>query len=152
MELVINELHLENPPWKLRNKLISKMMEPNKSLLDLGCGAKNLLKYYTPTDYLGLDGMPCADIVCNLDEDFQNLVNPGWDYAVSSGVLEYVLNPELYLKRQKGLADKYILTWHPSPLWGRMPFDRIEEVIKKHYKIIDEQPWGAQKVYMCIDI
>ena len=145
MELVINELHLEKPPWRFRNKLISKMMEPNKSLLDIGCGAKNLLQYYTPTDYLGLDGMPGADIVCNLDEDFQKLVTPGWDYAVSSGVLEYVSNPALYLKRQLGLANLYIFTWHPSAIWGRMSFDKIEELIENFYTIIEIQKWGAQK-------
>ena len=39
------------------NKVIAENLLPNKSVLDLGGGAANLLKYYSPTDYMCVDGM-----------------------------------------------------------------------------------------------
>ena len=58
---------LQNPHWEHRNRIISEIMLPNKTVIDLGCGAKNLLKFYTPTKYLGVDGIPSADLTLDLN-------------------------------------------------------------------------------------
>lgn len=152
MELVISPLHLEKPPWRLRNKLISKMIEPDKTILDIGCGARNFLNYYKPKKYFGIDGMPDvgADLVTDLNEDYNLLVEPGWDYAINSGMLEFVYDPEAFLDKQKHLASEFIFTWHRDKISGRMSFERIEEIIKINYKIVDIQPWGSQRVYRCL--
>lgn len=154
MELVISPLHLQKPPWRLRNKLISKMIEPNKTILDIGCGAKNFLKYYEPKKYLGIDGMEGvgADIIANVDEDYHLLLDSGWDYAINSGMLEFVKNPRLFLDKQKTLAAEYIFTWHLDKGSGRMSFERIEDIIKENYTILEIEPWGSQRVYRCCPI
>ena len=99
MDLCISELHLRRPPWRLRNKVIAENLLPNKSVLDLGGGAANLLKYYSPTDYMCVDGMdmPEVDKKLDLNTDYQKKLPNNWDYAVNSGILEYVYNIELYL-------------------------------------------------------
>jgi hypothetical protein len=151
MELVISELHLRKPPWRFRNKLISKMIEPNKTIIDIGCGAKNFLDYYDAKKYFGIDGMPDvgADLVTDLNQDFRPLVDSGWDYAINSGMIEFVKDVRVFLDRQKHLANEYIFTWHLDKFSGRMSFERIEDIIKENYEILEMQPWGSQRVYRC---
>lgn len=152
MDLCISELHLRRPPWRLRNKVIAENLLPNKSVLDLGGGAANLLKYYSPTDYMCVDGMdiPEVDKVIDLNTDYQNELTNNWDYAVNSGILEFVANVELYLDRQKSLAKEYIFTWHPDKLMGKQGHDWIQEIIKKNYSIEKSISWGPQKIYRCL--
>ena len=151
MDLCISEIHLRNPPWRLRNKLIASHLEKNKSVIDIGGGAANLLNYYTPSNYLCLDGMPIPEVnlVIDLNSDYQTQVPAGWDYAVNSGILEYVNRTDEFLFKQKNLASEYIFTWYPDKLMGRMSFDRIEAIIKENYEIQYSVPWGAQKLYKC---
>ena len=151
MELVIGELHLRRPPWAMRNKLIAEHLEKNKSVIDIGCGATNLLKYYKPSKYFGIDGMPMpeVDLVIDLNTDYQTQVPAGWDYAVNSGILEYVKSVDEFLFKQKDLAKEYIFTWYPEKLMGRMSFSRIEDIIQQNYSIQYSVPWGSQKLYKC---
>lgn len=137
-----------NPHWEDRNRIISEMMEPNKTVIDLGCGAKNLLKFYTPSRYLGVDGLPSADLVVDLDSNFEL---PGhWDYAVNSGILEFVIRPDLYLEKIKTISQDYFFSWWRGPGWGRMPFDALETLISKNYKIVEIREMGlVNRIYKC---
>lgn len=154
MELVISEFQLRRPHWRERNKIIAlELMEPNKSVLDIGCGAKNLQWYYkTYTDYLGLDGMPIeeVDLVIDLNSDWPSQVKPGWDYAINSGILEFVDFPEKLLQQQKDLAKEYIFTWYQFPGEGRMDVDSMQRVIEQWYTVIDTRMWGKQKIFKCV--
>lgn len=151
MELSISELHLKLPPWRLRNKTIAEnFLEPNRSVLDLGCGAKNLLKYYKPSEYLGIDGMPTGDREVDLDGDFHLDLTDGWDYAVNSGIIEYVQFPEQYLIKQKGLAKEFIFTWWQGKGSGRMNNDSMQKLIEETYEVIYKEPWGSQMIFKCV--
>lgn len=153
MELVHSHILLKKPHWAPRNKMIAnEFLDPFKSVLDLGCGAKNLLKFYHPQEYLGLDGydIPEVDMVVDLDTEFQHNIKSGWDYCVNSGVLEYVENFRALLKRQKELAKEYIFTWDRMPGWGRLPFEEVEKIISEDYEIIKKKNWGKnQRVWKC---
>ena len=46
MDLSIGEFHLRKPPWRERNRLIAQQLQENKSVIDIGGGAANLLNYY----------------------------------------------------------------------------------------------------------
>jgi len=153
MELVISPFQLRKAPWRLRNKLIAEMMEPNKSVLDIGCGAKNLQWYYRSyTDYLGIDGLPIeeVDLVLDLNSEWQTNIEPGWDYAVNSGILEFVDFPDKLLQQQLGLANEYIFTWWQGKGHGRMNNDSMQTVIEQWYNVIDKKPWGPQMVFKCV--
>ena len=141
--------HLKAPHWTRRNKLIGEeILLPNKSVLDLGCGAKDLLKYYHPSTYLGVDIAETADLIVNFDEEFE--LPGGWDYIVNSGILEYVDNLDRYLEKISKLGNEYIFTWWQGIGYGRMSIDRVkEEFIKKYYKIEYETRWGPQMVVRC---
>lgn len=150
MELY-NPIHMISPHWEWRNQLIGNMLMPKKTVIDLGCGARNLLKYYEPAEYLGVDGIPSADLILDLDNDFKL---PGhWDYAINSGILEFVIRPDLYLEKIKTIADEYIFSWWRGPGWGRMQFNQLESLISSNYKIIEIREVGlVNKVYRCKSI
>ena len=140
--------YMKSPHWEYRNKMISDMMEPNKTVIDLGCGAKNLLKFYTPAAYLGVDGVPSADLVVDLNSDFK--LPDGWDYAVNSGILEFVNRPDLYLDKIKTISKEYFFSWWKGVGWGRMPFDEIEQLISENYTIIEIKKMGlVNRLYKC---
>jgi cyclopropane fatty-acyl-phospholipid synthase-like methyltransferase len=141
--------HLKVPHWTRRNKLIGEeILLPNKSVLDLGCGAKDLLKYYNPSKYLGVDIAETSDLIVNFDEEFE--LPGGWDYIVNSGILEYVDNLDRYLEKISKLGNEYVFTWWQGIGHGRMSIDRVkEEFIKKYYKIEYETRWGPQMVVRC---
>lgn len=142
--------NLINPHWTERNKLIAtKLLEPNKTVLDLGCGAKDLLRYYKPTKYLGVDGIPEADMVIDLNLDFK--IPSGFDYTVCSGIFEHIDRPDILLKKILGLSKEYIFTWWSSPGYGRMSHDKFECLIQKNYTIINRLNWGpVQVLYKCV--
>jgi 2-polyprenyl-3-methyl-5-hydroxy-6-metoxy-1,4-benzoquinol methylase len=149
MEL-FNPRHLIAPHWNGRNKLIvDQFLEPNKSILDLGCGAKPILKMYAPSNYLGVDGLPTADRVIDLNSDFT--LPAGWDYVLCSGIFEHINLPNKLLKKVRGLGNEYIFTWWTGIGYGRMPHSAMEDLIRQDYKIIKESNWGAvQKIYKCV--
>ena len=135
-----------NNGWSKRNSRIASLLEDNKTVLDLGCGYKNLLDHYTPYNYLGVDWFDYADIVLNLYEDFHLQIPNGWDYVISSGVMEYLDNIEDYLKKVNGLGKTYIFTWWAKP--DRYTHDEVKNYIKKNYRIISEND-SAQRIYLC---
>jgi hypothetical protein len=149
MEL-FNPRHLISPHWNGRNQLIvTEFLEKDKSILDIGCGAKPILKLYKPSSYVGVDGLPIADSVIDLNQDF--ILPGGWDYVLCSGIFEHVDFPDRLLKKVKGLGKEYIFTWWTGIGYGRMSHERMELLIQQDYKIIKELPWGpVQKIYKCI--
>jgi hypothetical protein len=140
------------PYWAGRNKLIAdEFLQPNKSILDLGCGSKNLLKFYSPIKYLGVDGIGEADIIVDLNSNF--ILPSGWDYAVNSGILEYLNNIEKYFVNIRGLATEFVFTWWTGTGYGRMSHSQIETLISKYFCITHEKYWSpVQKVYKCFKI
>lgn len=141
-----NNEKYKNPgkEWAERNQRIASLFDENKSVLDLGCGYKNLLKYYTPSNYLGVDWFEHADITINLNDDF--VLPAGWDYVVSSGVLEYLDNVENYLTKIKELGNTYIFTWRAKE--DRYSYDEIRTLIEKQYIILSEDN-NPQRIYVC---
>ena len=140
--------YMKAPHWEHRNKMISEMMVPNKKVIDLGCGAKNLLKFYKPSVYLGVDGIPSADLIIDLNSDFK--LPGGWDYAVNSGILEFVNRPDLFLEKIKTTSKEYFFSWWKGEGWGRMPFRDLENLISINYDIVEIREMGlVNRLYKC---
>lgn len=153
MNLDVGEYQLRKPHWRLRNKLIAdKLLEPNKSVLDLGGGARNLLWYYKPSKYCNVDGMDMREVdkVLDLDGDWYDHVEGGWDYCVNSGILEYLKNVPLFLEQQKPFAKEHIFSWWPgNPIFGRQKQPWFVSILEQNYEILDSEVWGEQCVYKC---
>ena len=75
-------------PWSDRWVFVKNYIPDNTSIIDFGCGNKELLDYVNPTRYLGVDRLSCADLVADLDQNF--VLHDKFDLALLLGVLEYV--------------------------------------------------------------
>jgi len=138
----------QNPPagWQNRNKTIAELLDPNKSVLDLGCGYKNFLKFYNPSKYLGVDNFAEADIVLDLNLPFKLPTN--WDYIINSGVLEYLDDVTNYINRISNLGSQFIFSWWQKPNTTRMSYENIEATLLEYYKIEKKINIG-QCIYLC---
>jgi len=145
-----NQELLKNAHWTLRNKEISTFLLPNKKILDMGCGGKDFLKYYQPSIYLGVDVIPGADLIIDLDTDFENKIQNDWDYVINSGILEYLENIESYLKKIKHLGKTFVFTWYQGIGYGRPSNEVIIKLLSNNYIIEKEINWGGQKIFLCI--
>lgn len=146
---------LINPSWTSRNKLIASMIPKDQSILDLGCGAKDFLNYYTPKKYLGVDCVDTADIKCDLNSNLD--LPSGWDYVINSGILEYLDDIPAYLKKVSKFGSVYIFTWHPSKAkWSPnkpvISHEDFKNIISIDYNIVETNVWTKQIVIKCTPI
>ena len=107
--------------WRVRNKEITKLIKGfNGSVLDLGCGDKDILNYFVPrkgvhiTKYIGLDRVATADIVTDFNKEIVPLKDE-YDLGLAIGLLEYLENPMEVLKAYKPFAKRWIILTHHSP-------------------------------------
>lgn len=93
--------------WSDRNRFITPFIVPNSTIIDYGCGHKDILNYYTPKDYVGLDLNPDADVIVDLNE--YEPIRTNYDYALVLGVLEYLEDPFTFLNKVKNTANTFII-------------------------------------------
>ena len=151
-----------NPRWTRRNRFISDLINQNSTVLDLGCGSKDLLRYLKmPANYFGIDyNQPYADLSINFNNDF-SLPKDNWDYIVCSGLLEYLINLDKFFNTIKNNASVYILTFY-KPKGKRGAFgnpntlesvDEFEMLVSKYFDIIQlTQKMKQHNIYVCKDI
>lgn len=107
--------HEYKTAWSGRNRKIAKLLHDSRfrgSILDLGCGDKDVLRYLRPkqqpTEYLGLDRVPPADII--IDFNTQTYAPPKvYDLGLVLGVLEYLEDPWNFLEHYKQYANRWII-------------------------------------------
>jgi hypothetical protein len=104
----------KEPGWDERNKIIAARIPPGSSVIDLGAGAQTLREHlpegcvYQPYDLV----KTTPDVVL---VDFNRGIYPELpapvDFAICSGVLEYVIDPMALLVRLPGLAREVIVSY-----------------------------------------
>jgi hypothetical protein len=156
MKYIKTPASITKPGWSKRNKKIATFIEHDKSVLDLGCGARDLLKYITPSRYTGIDyNSEYADLTINFNQHFT--LPPGlWNYVIVSGVLEYLHDANHFLKQIKNAGETYIITmwWryknieNPAQLPSFYDYGRI---IEDNFTIVDTSKWKNHTIYICKD-
>jgi hypothetical protein len=104
----------EPPPWDERNKVIAALIPDNRSVLDLGSGAQTLRNYLKPgCRYQPCDLVRSSDdvLLCDFNAGIYPKVDNEFDYAICSGVLEYVRAPEEFLTRLCSMGKHVILSY-----------------------------------------
>jgi hypothetical protein len=104
----------EDPLWDERNRIIAGLIPENSSVLDLGSGAQTLRKHLKP----GCDYQPC-DIIqnspnvlfCDFNAGIYPAVTMSYDYAVCSGVLEYIRRPQEFLAVTSGFGIEMFVSY-----------------------------------------
>ena len=94
-------------PWSDRWAFVKDYLDNGTSIIDFGCGNKEVLDYITPSNYLGVDHLPTADLIADLNYPLR--LSGHYDVALLLGVLEYVTDPDLTLSYISHYADKFIV-------------------------------------------
>lgn len=145
-----------NPGWTGRNEAIAAYIEPSTSILDLGCGSKDLLKYTSPSTYCGVDHFSntVADVQIDLNSDF-HLPEGTWDTIVCSGLLEYLEDLDHFFFRIKPKVNKLIITFWRSAATGinnpNVPQSTavFEDILKSHFTVTHQSLWKGHDIYVC---
>jgi len=99
---------LNEPTWASRNIFLQTFNLENKSVVDFGCGDKSILNYCKFKEYLGIDKNSNADIVTDLN-NYDFTLPKKYDVGIILGVLEYLDNPEKFLKFVSPFAKTFII-------------------------------------------
>lgn len=122
-------------PWSDRFLFLENYIPKNVSIIDFGCGNKQILDYCSPTRYLGIDLCEEADLKIDLNKEFS--INDKYDLGLMLGLLEHVHNSEFTLKNCLKYADKFLILtssakmkaeWHNS-----FNEQSIKELLEKHF-------------------
>jgi len=142
-----------------RAKIISKYIDPDSKILDIGCGDGTIIEYLSknnkPKEIVGIDiskravdyvkekGFDAFEIDI-LSEDFiKFLANKKFDYIIITEVLEHIKDPEKVILAIKNHFTKSIFVSIPNAgfflhrlrlLFGRFPLVMIQQNIKEHIR------------------
>lgn len=146
-------------PLLARARVISKYIEPNATILDIGCGNGTFLKYIRdnnqPKHIVGIDissksvehvkslGVDAyqIDITSSQLKDF--LEGKTFDYIVIAELLEHIQNAEDIVLAIKGHVKKNVFITIPNTgyfehrlrlLFGKFPVVMIQQHIKEHIR------------------
>ena len=103
----------QKPSWDGRNQLIASWIPPGSSVIDVGAGAMTLEQYLAPgTDYTPLDVVTRSDRTLRVNFNTYEIpqLTRIHDYAVCSGVLEYIIPVHLFLDTVSKWARHIILS------------------------------------------
>ncbi len=153
-----------------RAEIISKYIEQNSKILDIGCGDGTVIDYLSknnsPIKIIGIDISKKAveytkkrgyeaykmDIA---SEDFKNFVKKNaFDYIIITEVLEHIQEPEKIMLSIKGSFNKSIFASIPNSgfilcrlrlLFGKFPITVIVYHIKEHIRFWTHQDF----LYWC---
>ena len=138
-------------PWSNRWAFVKEYIPNNTSIVDFGCGNKESLDYITPTRYLGVDRLPNADLVADLDHPF--FLNDKFDVALLLGVLEYVNDPEYTLTNIVPTANCFIvlsLAVKQKSNWQRAFTEHsITQLLGRYFQTIDNYRHGRYILSVC---
>ncbi len=109
-----------------RNRLIGALIAPGSSVLDVGAGTQVLRRFlpdgceYQPCDLQPAPGV----LVCDLNSGQMPAISHRYDVLVASGVLEFLRDPEAFLRRVHSLCETLLFSYRvrlPSePRWQRL--------------------------------
>lgn len=123
------------PSWDSRNKVIATLVPTGVSVLDIGAGAQTLrthlkgLSLYTPCD---LFPTTPDTLICDFNRGILPQVTRRHDFAICSGVLEYVRQPMPFLEFVRENSKAVILTYNVR-LPGASITDRLANDWINHF-------------------
>ncbi len=99
--------------WNPRTEMIAKMIQPDSSIIEFGAGRKILKNYIDGScRYQPSDCVDRGDDTLILDLNTTDLPNlPPYDYAVFSGVIEYLTDVSRVVKWLNTFAEHTVLSY-----------------------------------------
>ena len=131
-------------PWSSRNLFVKNYIPENISIVDFGCGNKEILDFCNPSEYLGIDITDAADLKIDLNSKFD--LNKIFDIGLLLGVLEYVEDPNFTLTNVKKFAKKFIILSLPvkqKVSWKRAFTDEsLNTLLTSHFTNVSHHRHG----------
>lgn len=138
-------------PWSNRLKFVKNHIPHNLSIIDFGCGNCEARDVVHAARYVGVDQLPGADIVADLDSDF--FLEDQFDMALLLGVLEYVKDPDHTLSNIVRNADQFIvlsLAVNQKSEWQRaFTKSTIDQLLHKHFLNVQHYHYGSYILSVC---
>ena len=142
----MNKHYIESKGLHLNYSIITNMIEPNLSVLDLGCGDGTLLKMLKNKgiNARGIDinqdnivkclekGLPV--IQGDIDEGLKEYPDKSYDYVVLNQTLQSTEKPDFVIKEMLRVGNKVVVSFPNFGYWkvrfylmfkGKMPKSRI---------------------------
>lgn len=142
-----------------RAKIISKYIEPDSKILDIGCGDGTVIEYLSknnqPKEIVGIDiskravnyvrnkGYNAFEIDVLSDNFTKFLKSKKFDYIIITEVLEHIQDPEKVITAIKNHFTKSVFVSIPNAgffvhrirlLFGKFPIVMIQQNIKEHIR------------------
>ena len=124
-------------------KIVSKMVEANSSVLDLGCGDGELLKELIDSKNVNGLGIEINQnyvvmalekglqiIQDNIDDGLKDFENGQWDYVILNQTLQSTIKPDFVIEEMLRIGKKVIVSFPNFAYWkvrfylffkGKMP-------------------------------
>ncbi len=142
-------------------KIISKLIEKNSNILDVGCGDGDLMKYIYQNISKNIRGLEiskynvqkCIEkgltvIEGNAEVDLEQFPNKSFEYVILSQTLQAFLNPENVLNELLRVGNKAIVTIPNFGYWKV----RIHLLLKGTMPVTENLPnewYNTPNLHMC---
>jgi len=138
-------------PWSGRWEFVKDYLEDGVSIVDFGCGNKEVLDYVKPSNYLGVDQLVTADLIADLNYPLG--LSGHYDVALLLGVLEYVTNPDVTLSYISHYANKFIvlsLAVKKKDEWAQAFTNQsVDQLLRKHFENVEHYQHGRYILSVC---
>lgn len=138
-------------PWSDRWEFVKHYLPNGVSVIDFGCGNKEVLDYITPSVYLGVDQLGTADLVADLNSPLE--LTGHYDVALLLGVLEYVADPDLTLSYISHYADTFVvvsLAVKKKQEWAQaFTQQSIDQLLSRHFAYVEHHQHGRYILSVC---
>ena len=126
----LGEMYKIKDRWKSIHKDVKLYVPDGSSVLDLGCGDKEILNTIVTNDYWGVDLYPKADEHHDLDAELLTW-DRTWDVGLIVETLSFIREPDRLLDHYKQYANSWIITTRPiNPLAAVIKESRVNA---RHY-------------------
>lgn len=123
----------EIPVWTERNNWVKQYIPDHSSIIDWGCGNKDILRYIKVTNYLGIDQHTQADIIADFNKSIPQ-IDEHFEIGLVLGVLEYLDDPKTFLESIKNTADTFVILSLPNrkkPEWTQsFTIEEFQDLLK----------------------
>ena len=130
--------------WSERNSTVAEYIPAGSSILDLGCGDKDILNYVECSDYWGVDLCKYADQIHDFDDELLTW-DRKWDIGLLLGVIYYPHHTDRFLSHYKQFADKWIVVINPKTIllkdqWNHcFNEDTMPPVLLRHFSKVSSR-------------
>lgn len=138
-------------PWSDRWEFVKDYIPNNVSIVDFGCGNREVLDHVVPAKYLGIDTCDGADVIADLNDTVY--LSETFDLGLLLGVLEYLDDPAGTLGNIVQYANHFVvvtLAVKKKAQW-RQAFDAhsIDQLLCKFFSTVQHHKHGRYIVSVC---